>query len=116
MQNENVQTIVQNGKPVFVVIPYDDYERMKREVALAVEINDETIFPLEVTEMHVLKKFSLPKAWRIYRGKTQRDMASALGISQGAYSQIEKSTRNQIDTLRKLAKVLNVTPAQLAMD
>ena len=36
--------------------------------------------------------------------------------SQGAYSQIERNSSNQVETLRRLAKVLACVPAQLTMD
>ena len=116
VKTTEVQTIIQDGKPAFAVIPYADYEKMQREVAIAMELNDNAAFPLEVTEMHVLKKYSLPKAWRIYRRLTQKQMAERMGITQGAYSQIEKSPTNQVDTLRRMAKALDCTPAQLTMD
>ncbi|MBQ2335118.1 MAG: helix-turn-helix transcriptional regulator [Victivallales bacterium] len=51
--------------------------------------------------MNALKGYSLIKAWRIYRGKTQSELAAAMGITQGAFSQIEKSARNQTETLRR---------------
>ncbi|MBR4518202.1 MAG: type II toxin-antitoxin system prevent-host-death family antitoxin [Victivallales bacterium] len=116
VKTTEIQTIVQDGKPAFVVIPYSEYVKMQREVALAVELNDNATFPLEITEMHILKKYSLPKAWRIYRHLTQKQMAEKMGITQGAYSQIEKSNSNQVETLRRLAKALDCTPAQLTMD
>ena len=84
--------------------------------ALRKEIDAKIRFPLEVAEMNALKGYSLIKAWRIYRGKTQRELAAALGITQGAFSQIEKSAHNQSETLRRVAAALDVKPEQLTLD
>jgi len=66
--------------------------------------------------MNALKGYSLINAWRICRGKTQSELTAALGITQGAFSQIEKSARNQGETLRRIAAALNVKPEPLTLD
>jgi len=66
--------------------------------------------------MNALKGYSLIKAWRIYRGKTQSEVATALGITQSAFSQIEKNSHNQGGTLRRIAAVLDVKSEQLTLD
>ncbi len=80
------------------------------------EIDSKIKFPFAVTEMNLIKGYSLIKAWRIYRGKTQKELAAALGITQSAFSQIEKSEHNQKETLRKVAAVLEVEPEHLTLD
>ena len=112
----NVQIIKVNDNPAFAVIPFDEFERMRRLLAVAENLDSKVKFPLEVSEMHALKNYSLIKAWRIYRGKTQKEMAELMGITQSAFSQIEKSSRNQIETLRKVAAVLNVQIEHLTLD
>ena len=112
----DVQIIKLNDNPAFAVIPFDEYEKMRRLIAVAENLDSKIKFPLEVSEMHALKNYSLIKAWRIYRGKTQKEMADLLGITQGAFSQIEKSSRNQIETLRKVAAVLDVQVEHLTLD
>lgn len=112
----DVQTINVNGIPAFAVIPIDEYERMQRLLAVAENLDAKIKFPLEVSEMHALKGYSLIKAWRIYRGKTQKEMAEQMGITQGAFSQIEKSSHNQYETLRKIAVILNVQIEHLTVD
>ncbi len=109
----NVQIIKNNNIPAFAVIPYDVFEKMQRRLAIAEKEDEKVSFPLDVAEMHSLKGYSLVKAWRIYCGKTQKEMAEALGITQGAFSQIEKNTTNQTETLRRIAGVLNIAPEQL---
>ena len=74
---------------------------------------EEVSYPIDVAEMHAMKGYSLIKAWRIYLHKTQKELAAALNITQGAFSQIEKSDHNQAETIRRIAKVLNIQPDQL---
>ena len=63
--------------------------------AKKIDILPDVTFPIEVAEMHAVKKYSLIKAWRIFKKKTQKEMAQAMGITQGAFSQIEKNANNQ---------------------
>ena len=112
----DVQIIKENDVPAFAVIPYAQYEEMRRKLALAENLDAKIKFPLEVAEMNALKGYSLIKAWRIYRDKTQKEVAEALGITQSAFSQIEKNTRNQGETLRRVAAVLGVRPEQLTLE
>ena len=111
----DVQIIKENDVPAFAVIPFAQYEEMRRRLAVA-ETGDSRIgFPLEVAEMNALKGYSLIKAWRIFRGKTQKELAAALGVTQSAFSQIEKNSRNQSETLRRVAAALDVEPEQLTL-
>ena len=109
-----VQFIRDNGKPTWAVIPYDVYEEMERRLAVA-KAQEEVSYPIDVAEMHAIKGYSLIKAWRIYLHKTQKELAEALHITQGAFSQIEKSDHNQTETLNRIAKVLNIQPEQLVL-
>ncbi|MCH8068158.1 MAG: helix-turn-helix transcriptional regulator [Candidatus Marinimicrobia bacterium] len=66
--------------------------------------------------MVISKGYSLLKAWRVFMRLTQKDVAKALGISQSAVSQIEKTgVIPRKYTLEKLASVLNVD-AKLIID
>jgi len=60
--------------------------------------------PNEVVELMVKKRYNTVKAWRIYLGLTQKDVADKAGITQAAFSQMEK-TENELrsGTLEKLA-------------
>ncbi len=109
-----VQFIRDNGKIAWAVVPYALYEEMERRLAVA-KAQEEVSYPIDVAEMHAIKGYSLVKAWRLYLHKTQREMADALGITQGAFSQIEKSDHNQAETLERIAKVLGIQPEQLVL-
>ena len=102
----NIQYIEQNGKPVFAVIPFDEYIKL-----LASE--DVTI-PHEVVGLVVKKGMNLVKAWRTYLGITQSEIAKKAGITQAALSQME-NTENTLRTatLKKLAKAMGLSVDQL---
>jgi DNA-binding XRE family transcriptional regulator len=101
------QIIEKNGKPIFAVIPYEDY------LALLPEENNETI-PHEVTGLVIKKKMNLLKAWRIHLKMSQKDVAQKAGISQAALSQMEKiDNEHRTATLVKLAKAMGLSVEQL---
>lgn len=103
------QIIERDGEPLFVLVPYDEYISML-EQDLAVTI------PHEVVERHVLEGMSLVRAWREYKNLVQRDMAERLGVSQSAYSQMEKpDAKLRPSTIVKLAKALEIKPEQLTV-
>lgn len=107
----NVQTIMQGGKPVFVVIPYDDYIR-----AFPAEKNripSGNRIPHEVVGLTVSGERSLARAWREYLGLTQEEVAERMGISQPALVQIENAKRPRRPTLKKLADALGIALEQL---
>jgi DNA-binding XRE family transcriptional regulator len=107
----NVQTIMQGGKPVFVVIPYDDYIR-----AFPAERNripDGDRIPHEVVGLTVSGEYSLARAWREYLNLTQEEVATRMGITQPALVQIENAKRPRRPTLQKLAHALGISVEQL---
>ena len=54
------------------------------------------------------------KKYRELRGMTQQEIASQLGISQQAYGQYERATREpRLDTLRSMSKILGVSLDEL---
>jgi len=102
----NVQFIEQNGKPAFVVIPYDEYLKF-------LPVEDVTI-PHEVVGLVIKKGMNLVKAWRVHLGMTQAEVAEKAAISQAALSQMEKSENKlRTATLKKLARVMDLPVEQL---
>lgn len=103
----DIQIIKKDGKPAFVVIPYEEY------LGLLPEESDATI-PHEVVGMVIRKGMNLVKAWRTHLGFTQREIAKRAGISQAALSQMEKSSNElRTATLEKLAGAMGITVEQL---
>jgi len=101
----NYQTILQDGKPAFAVVPYDDFVKL---------IHPEPTIPHEVVGMVVKNGYSLLRAWREYLGKSQEEVAAVLGVKQSAVSQQEASGRKPRKvTLKKWAAVLGVDVEQL---
>jgi ribosome-binding protein aMBF1 (putative translation factor) len=103
----NVQTILQNGRPAFVVIPYDEYLRWVPNAAA-----DDSV-PHEVMRYVLREGFSLARAWREHLGLSQQEVARRIGITQAALAQIEAAKRPRKATLEKLAEALGIHAAQL---
>jgi DNA-binding XRE family transcriptional regulator len=101
----NHTIIYDDGDPVFVVVPYEEY--------VAAFGDDGALIPHEVVKIQVGRDCSLMEAWRRYRKLTQEDMANRLGMSQPAYAKIEKSERPRHGTLEKVAAALEIDPAQI---
>ena len=102
----NIQYIEQNGKPVFAVIPFDEYIKLLPSEVVTI--------PHEVVGLVVKKGMNLVKAWRTYLGITQSEIAKKAGITQAALSQME-NTENTLRTatLKKLAKAMGLSVDQL---
>jgi transcriptional regulator with XRE-family HTH domain len=72
--------------------------------------------PQAVVEKHILENMSLVRAWREYLGLSQQAIAQKMGISQSAYSQMEKAKSNlRPTTVNKIARALDIVPEQLAI-
>ena len=113
-----VQYIPQDGEPLFVVVPIEDYktliaisardydDRTFREIMNAIDTGEET-FPDEFVG-RLIETDSPLREWRKYRGMTQVELAAASGLTQAAIAQIETSKRNPtVETARKFADALN---------
>jgi len=107
----NVQIINQDGRPAFAVIPYEEYVRTFRK---APRIPESGNIPNDVVWLSVDKGYTLARAWREYLGLTQSEVASRMGISQAALSQMESGEKKlRKASLEKLAGALGVTVEQL---
>ena len=72
--------------------------------------------PQDVVERHILEGISLIRAWREHQNLLQQDLAERLGISQSAYSQMEKPDANlRPTTITKIAEALGIKPEQLSV-
>lgn len=111
--NLHVQTIMQGGKPAFVVIPYDEYLRLVRQEP-RIPAGDSV--PHQVVSLMVENDWSILRAWREYLGFTQKEIAERAGITQAALSQMENGEQKMRKATReKLASALGLTPEQLAV-
>ncbi len=101
------QTILgADGKPLFVVVPYDEFQRMRADVASGMVPNAvvNRVFDGEVSPM---------AAWREHLRLTQAEVAQRMGISQSAYAQAEAGKRPRKTTLEKAAVAMGLTLDQL---
>ena len=102
----NIQFIEKHGKPVFVVIPYEEYLKLLP--------HEEVAIPHEVVGLVVKKGMNLVRAWRAYLGLTQAEVAKKAGISQAALSQMEKKENKLRNaTLEKLALAMGLSVEQI---
>jgi len=113
----SVQVIEKDGKPLYAVIPFEDYESLLLAARTAGEDQDiaairasidagEETYPVEFAEKLVETDSKL-REWRKYRGMTQVQLAEKAAISQGAIATIERGKRTpNMDTARRLALTL----------
>ena len=104
------QIIMQDGKPAFAVIPWEEYQELTRHDP------DETDvwIPHEVVKANVISGVSMIRAWREHFGMTQQELARRAGMTQPALARLEKSgSKPRIGTLKKIAAAMDITPGQL---
>ncbi len=107
------------GRPAFAVIPWREYERLANADADG-SLSDEELydlakgeaeesFPIEAADRIVAGERPIG-VYRSYRGMTQQELASMVGINPVYLSQIETGKRSgSTRTLAALAKALGVT-------
>jgi predicted transcriptional regulator len=87
-----------DGKPAFVVIPYDEYKATA----------ERDLTPHAVVEKMILEDMTAARAWREHLGLTQTEVAERMGVSQSAYAQQENSTKLRKATREKIAAALGI--------
>ncbi|MDN5842904.1 MAG: helix-turn-helix transcriptional regulator [Alcaligenaceae bacterium] len=99
-----------NGKPAFVVLPYDEYLELTGGQKPAGRIPADDTTPHEVMCLCVKNDWSMIRAWREHLGLTQAEMATRLEIRQPSYAAMEapdakpkKTTRERIATAMGLS-------------
>ena len=102
----NYQTIMDHGKPAFVVVPYHDFMQLIGPTASTI--------PHEVVGMVVKNGYSLLRAWREHLGVTQEEMARRLKVKQASISQQEAPGKKpRRASLEKWAAALGINLEQL---
>lgn len=92
-----------DGRPAFVVIPYEQYLSQQGAGDL---------IPHEVVS-RIVDGATPIRAWREYLELTQEQVAGRLGISQPAYAQQESVARPRKLTREKIAQAFGIRPDQL---
>ncbi len=96
-----------HGKPAFVVVPYDQFQRILHPV------DKDNGVPAEVVDLAFENNRSALWAWRENLGLTQQEMAARLSITQAAYSQHESKKTLRKATRIKMARALGINEQQL---
>jgi DNA-binding XRE family transcriptional regulator len=116
----NVQIIEKNGTPEWAVIPYQAYLDLIEDAEMLADIRDydaameaiaagEPLTPGEVL-FAILDGKSPIRAWREYRGMSQKALAEAAGITSGYLSQLESGVRTgSAEVLSVIAERLNIS-------
>ncbi len=104
------QIIMQDGKPAFAVIPWEQYQKLTHQ-----ELDEtDAWIPHEVVKANVINGASMIRAWREYFGMTQQELARQAGMTQPALARLEKSeSKPRISTLKKIASAMDITLEQL---
>ncbi|TKB25021.1 helix-turn-helix transcriptional regulator [Desulfopila sp. IMCC35006] len=106
VHTNNIQIIHdRNGAPAFVVLPYADW--------LASRDRQENLVPNEVVNLTFDHDWSPMRAWREHLGLTQAEIAARANMTQGAYAQMENSTRPRRASLKKISLAMGLTVEQL---
>lgn len=121
----SVQILRANGKPVFAVLPIDEYRRL---LGLAEDANDaealhraakrhasgnEETIPAEVVD-RLLAGESPIRVWRGHRRLTAAVLAEMIGVSPAHISALETGKGEpSISLLKKLAAILGVNAGSL---
>ena len=108
---EGVQMIKQGNQTVFAVVPYQQWQQMHQ--GLVFLTSKQLSVPTAVVTKVLRRQITPIKAWREHLGMTQQAVADALGISQAAYSQLERRVSHQAGTLVQVAQVLGLTVQQI---
>lgn len=100
---DNHTILEANGKPAFVVLPYDEYLRLTERKKPSGRIPADGTTPHEVMRLCVKNDWSMIRAWREHLGLTQTEVARRLEIRQPSYAAMEapdakpkKATRQRI--------------------
>lgn len=91
-----------DGKPAFVVIPYDEYQKSRSEGAIPHEVVSATVDGATPV-----------RAWREHLRLTQAEVAERLGIAQSSYAKQEASDSLRRSSIEKIAAALGITFEQL---
>lgn len=95
-----------DGKPAFVVVPYEQFRRLQGGFPPGT-------VPNEVVNLSFERGVSPMVAWREHLALTQAEVAARIGITQAAYAQMERVKLPRKATLEKVAVALGLVAEQL---
>ena len=107
----NYQTIEYNGEPAFVLVPVDEFRKIRPL------LDSEAVkggIPHAVVRANLIDGVSMIRAWREHLGMTQDELAGKAGMSQPALAKLEKpGARPRKTTIRKVAEAMGLSVDQV---
>ena len=104
----NVQIIEHGGVPAFAVVPYDEYLALVKPL--------EVYIPHGVVDFMIENDVTIFTAWRKHLGKTQQQVATAMGVPQSSVARIESGKyQSHASSISRYASALGVMPEQLTL-
>jgi DNA-binding XRE family transcriptional regulator len=96
------------GHPAFAVIPFSSYQALVKGKA-----SIEPGIPAPVVDLAMDNEWSAARAWREHLELTQVEVAQRMGITQGAYAQLEGKKNIRKTSREKIARALGIHESQL---
>ncbi|ACA11664.1 helix-turn-helix transcriptional regulator [Xylella fastidiosa subsp. multiplex] len=96
------------GHPAFAVIPFSDYQALIKG-----EFKVNPGIPAAVVDLAMDNTWSAARAWREHKQLTQIEVAQRMGITQGAYAQLEAKKSIRKSSREKIALALGIHESQL---
>ena len=101
--NARTQIIFDEGKPVFAVIPYDDYIALTVNKAKKPKMKDDEYVPFVLSD-YIKNPIRVA---RVDAGLTQQELAKRLKVTQGYISKIEgRNFEVTADLMNRVTKAI----------
>ena len=97
-----------SGHPAFAVLPFAQYQALLKGKPKAAPG-----IPADVAENAVSNDISAARAWREHLDLTQDEVSKRMGVTQGAYAQLEAKKTIRKSSREKIAKALGIAQEQL---
>ena len=102
-----------SGSPAFAVLPFEQYQALVKSHSVTSAPSPEPGIPASVVENAIRHNLSATRAWRQYLRLTQAEVALRMGITQGAYAQLETKASIRKSSRIKVASALGIEASQL---
>jgi len=107
------------NKDGYILIPQEEFAQLKRDMMMlesAVSYyrsyggnGQKEEYPADMIYAITVENFNPIKAFRIYRGMSQAELAKQVGVSKTMISHMESGRKQgSVRTLKRMAKVLDV--------
>lgn len=92
----------EKGNPLFVLVPYCEYVSFYGD-------GTEAFLPNRVASLMATEGHNILRAWRKYLKLSQKEVAERIGVTQGAYCQMENTPDSlRRETLQKISQAMGI--------